>query len=175
MTEEQLLEKLDSSFLKIALGDIKRASHIEVNTTLAVFILGSCLIEALAGFRFGQTRPDQKGSGDRFRKFVKEYLGQYDEKDLWKSLRCGLVHSYAEKGKYIFVNKKPLLHFKKHKNGRLIVNDENFVKDLEAAYQQFKKSILNDGTIFLNAEKRLKSLGLMVIKETATEPGEQTP
>lgn len=164
ITREQLVKELDASFLNVALEDIKRSSDIKTNTNLAAFILGSCFIEALAGFYCGQDDPNTRsGSGDRFRKFVRKYLSQYNANDLWDSLRCGLVHSYAEKGKYNFVNKKRWLHFQSDKNGRIIINDEDFVEDLEMAYKDFKKDIINDPTIFSSAKKRFEGFGIMRI------------
>ena len=167
VTKEKLVEELDLCFLKIALDDIKRASDIDVNTTLAPFILGSCFVEALAGFYCGQEDPDAQGNGERFVKFVTKYLPQYNATNLWKSLRNGLVHSYAEKGKYSFTNKKSRLHFQTDPIGRKIINDENFVNDLETAYENFKKDILDqrDDGIFLKAKKRFDSFGLMKIVE----------
>ena len=94
LTKEQLVEELDSSFLKVALEDMKRAIHPEVNTNLAVFILGVCLIDALAGFYGGKEEATSKGNCDRFKNFVKKYLPQYNSDDLYEA-RNGLLHSYV--------------------------------------------------------------------------------
>jgi len=166
ITKEQLVKELDSSFLKLAVEDMKRA--LDANANLAVFILGACFIEALAGFYFGQEYKDDRKnypkSGERFKGFVKKYLKQYNLNDLWRSLRCGLVHSYVVDGNYAFTNKKKNQHLKPTPNRKLkIVNDENFYDDLNNAYEKFKKDILADPKIFEKAKKRYNSLKIMKI------------
>lgn len=163
ITKEQLVNELDSSFSTVALEDIKRALDPNVNTTLAVFILGVCLIDALAGFRFGKEVKNDKKDGERFKDFVKIYIKQYNANDLWK-VRNGMLHSYAVE-KYAFVNKKSYLH-DQSTNGGKIINDENFYKDLETAYKTFREHILtsSDQTIFKNAKKRYEAIGLMKIR-----------
>jgi hypothetical protein len=163
--KEEIVKKLDEAFVSLALEDINRALHIKTNTTMAVFILGSCFIEALAGFYCGQTDPNLRGkSQDQFVKFVTRYLPKYKPLDLWQSLRNGLVHSYTDKGKYLYVNKKENLHhLQENQGGGLIINDENFVKELEIAYKQFKSDILSDPDIFSKVKQRFNSFGVMHI------------
>lgn len=156
---KNLVEILDKAFISLALEDINRA--LNSNTNTAVFILGSCFIEALAGFYCGQTDPNLQGkSRDQFVQFVTKYLPQYNSQDLWKSLRNGLVHSYTDKGKYLFVNKKRELHCSRHQGRGLIINDENFAEDLANAYNQFRSEILNDPNIFLKAQQRFDAFGI---------------
>ena len=158
---EKLVKILDEAFVSIALEDIKRALHIDTNTTMAVFILGSCFIEALGGFYCGQTNPNLRGkSQDQFVQFVTKYLPQYNPHDLWQSLRNGLVHSYTDKGKYLFVNKKRDLHHSLHQGRGLFINDENFVEELENAYKQFREDILNNNDIFFKAKRRFDAFGV---------------
>lgn len=163
ITKEQLVEELNSSFSAVALEDIRRALDPNVNTNLAVFILGVCLIDALAGFYGGKEKPISKGNKDRFKDFIRKYLGQYNPDDLWE-VRNGMLHSYAVE-KYAFVNKKSHFH-NKPTNGGKFINDENFYKDLETAYKSFRDDILtnSDPTIFINVKKRYKALGLMRIR-----------
>lgn len=171
ITREQLLNILDSSFERIALVDMRRA--LEENTTMVVFILGSCFIEALSGFYFGQiSRDDRENekrgiprSGERFKGFVQRYLSEYNPEDLWNSLRCGLVHSYTDKGAYLFKNKDRALHHLKEFGDRLFINDEDFFASLEQAYMKFKLDILaeNNNELFLKAKRRLDALGLTFI------------
>ena len=68
------MKELDSSFLEVALVDIDRA--LKENTNLAVFILGVCMIDALAGFYCGKEKPTSEGNTDRFKIFVGKYLYQ---------------------------------------------------------------------------------------------------
>ena len=162
--KEELVKNLDKAFASIALEDIKRAVHIDTNTTMAVFILGSCFIESLAGFYCGQTDPNSYGkSKDQFVEFVTKYLPKYNPQDMWQSLRNGLVHSYTDKGKYLYVNKKRDLHHLQHQGRGLFINDENFVEELENAYEQFRYDVLNDPNIFLKTQQRFDAFGVMHI------------
>ena len=161
LTKEQLVKELDSSFLEVALVDIDRA--LKENTNLAVFILGVCMIDALAGFYGGKEKPTNEGNADRFKNFVKKYLTQYDADDLWE-VRNGLLHSYAVE-KYSFVNKKPHLH-DQPTNGGKFINDENFCSDLKSAYESFKNEILassEQDVILINTKKILNALKMMKI------------
>lgn len=163
LTKEQLVKELDSSFVEVALVDIDRA--LKENTNLAVFILGICMIDALAGFYGGKEKTTSKGNRNRFKNFVRKYLSQYNADDLW-AVRNGLLHSYAVE-KYGFVNKKSHLH-DKPTNGGKFINDENFCGDLKSVYESFKKDILassEQDTIFINVKKRLDALKLMKIVE----------
>lgn len=162
--KEQLVKELDSSFLALALEDMKRAIDPKVNTNLAVFILGVCLIDALAGFYGGKEKPTNEGNTGRFKNFVKKYLPQYNPDDLYE-VRNGLLHSYIVE-KYSFVDKKSHLH-NQSANGGKFINDENFYSDLKTAYEHFKKDILSEpdgGKILVNIKKRLP-MGLMKIRE----------
>ena len=157
-TKEQLIQALDSSFIKVALEDMARA--LKENTNLAVFILGVCLIDALAGFRFGKTEKNDKKDGERFKGFVGMYLTQYSANDLW-DVRNGLLHSYTVQ-KYSFVNKKQNLHDKITNGGRFM-NDENFYNDLKTAYEKFKKDVCDTEEVFEKVKIRYNTLGLMSI------------
>lgn len=163
ITKENLVKKLDESLFGLAYGDIERI--LPANPNLAIFILGACFIDAMASFRFGVTKEMIKDgkTGERFKDFIKEYLPQYSADDLWESLRCGLLHSYAEYGKYAFVNKKRYLHFKKDQQKRTIINDENFCEELKDTYEKLKCDILNKEEVYLNAKKRFNSMGIMYI------------
>ncbi|TSC73117.1 MAG: hypothetical protein G01um101438_140 [Parcubacteria group bacterium Gr01-1014_38] len=161
ITKEQLVSELDSSFLKVALVDIQRA--LSENTNLAVFILGVCMIDALAGFYGGKEKLTNDGNADRFKNFARKYLTQYNADDLWE-VRNGLLHSYAVE-KYSFVNKKSHLHGTLTNGGKLI-NDENFYNDLKTAYENFKNDILatpEQNAIITNSKKRYSALKLMRI------------
>lgn len=163
ITKKQLVEKLDASFVKVALEDIKRA--LDANTNLAVFILGTCFIDALAGFCYGKTKPNDSKDGHRFQNFVKKYKQQlhpYKPKTLW-AMRCGLSHSYST-GKFMFVNKKPQYHNKRSTKGRQIINDEDFYDALVLAYSQFKEDILTNKRRFAYARKRYNAPGLELMK-----------
>jgi hypothetical protein len=165
MTKEELVATLDRSLLEMAYGDIIRAS-IQGSAKMAGFILGSCFIDMLAGFYFGITQEDLKKreSGKRYKEFVGKYLTRYDAEVLYKDLRCGLVHDYAEGGSYTFTDNHPELHFKITVQGKIILNLENFLDDLKAAYELYRDDILEVDEIYESALRRLNALGLMGIQ-----------
>ena len=145
-------------------GDIVRAS-IEGNAKLAGFILGACLIDALAGFYAGVTKETCKyGSGERFKQFVGKYMTRYDANNLWVDLRCGLVHSYASGKSYAFTDaNRAGYHFDKRPDGMTILNLEDFLADIKHAFAEYRKDVLSDDALFVKAETRVGSLGIMAL------------
>ncbi len=162
MDKNQLLAIIDSSLLEKEYGDIERAS-IQGDAKLAGFILGACFIDAMAGFYCGINKEEAKyNSGKRFKDFVSRYLTQYDAETLYIDLRCGLVHSYAEGGSYVFTDaNKGGSHFKMTPKGKTILNLEDFLKDLKDAYRKWRDDVIKNDNLFKNAMKRYKSMGLM--------------
>ncbi len=162
LTKEQLVQYLDKCLYDMAYMDIVRAS-IYGNAKLAGFILGACFIDAMASFHAGVDRDTSKrNSGKRFKGFVKKYLKTYDAEELWTDLRCGLVHSYAEGGTYLFTdNNKAGFHMTYNSKGMILLNLEDFCSDLSTAYNAYKTDILSDNDCFLKAKHRYKSMRLM--------------
>ena len=142
---------------------ISNVHQFKVPQNWGGFILGVCFIDAMASFYSGITKKTmKKNSSKRFKAFVQKYMSQYDAERLWQDLRCGLVHSYAEGGTYVFTyDNKEGFHFDQTPRSRIILNLEDFCADLRKAYSSFRKDILTDEEIFLKAKRRLKSLGLM--------------
>lgn len=162
ITKEQLVHILDQSLFEWEYKDIEKAS-VYGEAKLAGFILGCCFIDAMAGFYSGVDEKAAKiNSGKRFCDFVGEYLEKYDKNKLWEDLRCGLVHSYAEGGTYVFTDNNEMgSHFDRTPKGKIILNLEDFCADLKEAYGNFRNDILSKDSLFLNARQRYESMGLM--------------
>lgn len=163
LTAVQLVQLLDKYLFGWAYKDIERAS-VQGSAKLAGFILGACFIDAMASFYSGVDKETAKtGSTKRFTDFVQKFLPQYNAEDLWRDLRCGLVHSYAEGGTYVFTDSnKAGFHFDMTPRGKIILNLEDFLADLRKAYGLFRKDILTDKEVLLNAKRRFTSMGLMM-------------
>ena len=164
LTKEQLVQTLDTYLYGWAYMDIERAS-IKGSAKLAGFILGACFIDAMASFHGGVDRETSKrDSGKRFISFVEKYLTTYVAEKLYYDLRCGLVHSYAEGGTYVFTdNNKAGFHMNSTSKGKTILNLEDFCDDLRRAYAAYRTDILSDNDCFLKAKHRFESMGLMML------------
>ena len=86
--------------------DIEKASA--GGSKMGAFILCSCYIDYLAGFRYGKA-----GTGKEYKKFIEIYLRDYDPDTIYTDMRCGVVHNYTEGGSYVFVHSLPNFHFYK--------------------------------------------------------------
>jgi len=87
---DQILNTIEDSFRKFALRDIQVLLHSKPPVPLAVFILCSCLIDQLSGFRF-----NSDAVKSRFIDFVNKYMSGYNAQSLAEDLRNKLVHNYS--------------------------------------------------------------------------------
>lgn len=104
-TDNEIIAAVRNSLESWALGDIFKAVHsceptftretaLDYNAAAlrGAFILCSCLIDAMACYRYNKeaTRSD-------FKNFVRDYLNNaYNgiDNDLYFSMRCGMLHNY---------------------------------------------------------------------------------
>lgn len=131
------------------------------------FILGSMMIDYLAGFYSGVTLTSMNtNSGDRYKAFVKKYLSSYNPDDLWKQVRSRLVHNYSVGGDYGFTHMEmDGKHFQKvlHQNNKIltVLNLENFLKDIETAAKLYLRDLKQNTNLQFRALQRRRSLGIM--------------
>ena len=90
MTDDQIIDQIVHSFSKYNLRDIQEINNNELDFTIAEFILCSCLIDQLSGFRYNTDKV-----GKRYKQFVKDYLPNYNSDELYDDLRNKLVHNYS--------------------------------------------------------------------------------
>ena len=138
---------------------ITESLEIALNTQspAAGFIVVSTGIDVLAGFRFGRKTKDEK-TGEQFIKFVDIYMDKrYNPKELYKDLRCALVHNFLLGEKYGLLHRTPLAHFKEHE-GKTLLNLEDFVEDFKKAANLYF-SDLEAGKNVSEFETRFDSLG----------------
>ena len=167
ISKQPFISHIRHSLEEMAFKDIIRASSGK--SKMGAFILGSCFIEYLAGFRYGK-----ETTRDDYKNFVKEYLDKYDAEKLYADLRCKLVHNYSEGGSYDFIDARPHLHNAKLQNGKILLNLENFIADLKSALDKYFTQLESDDTLFELAVQRYKKVGLMGINKLQIKKEEKT-
>jgi hypothetical protein len=158
MTGEEyyIIQEIKETLLG-ALTDIKKA--FQGGSVIGSFMLGSCFIDAMAGFKYGQ---DGRLKLEKvYREFVGEYLKDYDKVALYYDLRCQLLHNYSEGGSYEFIHNHPHVHLQNHDEKRKFINLENFIQDLEEALLKLFKDLDESEMTKSNAMKRYRKYGLL--------------
>ena len=157
--EDAIISQIEHSLREYDLRDIKLIS--KQNTVIASFILCSCFIEHLCTFRYGMIKDvGRKEFGD----FVKEYLIKYDAEKLRTDLRNRLVHNYSLGESYVLVMGYPNLHLQDYGQNQKFLNLENFINDLEDAFEKYinelKANKTNLRDIAVAAYRKVKIIGL---------------
>ena len=153
---QAIIDHIKNALYDGAFVDIKEASSGKSKT--GAFILASCFIDYMAGFVCGrETKPKD------YIDFVSHYLSSfYNPSKLYKDLRCKLVHNYSEGGFYWLKDDKPELHGQTE-SGRTIINLENFINDLEDAFNKLMGEIRSDPSKKQKAIDRYNSIGLLCV------------
>jgi len=157
MTDDEKINIIIDSLKSHALADIKRAS--DGKSKLGAFILCSCLIDAMAGFLKGSDT-----NCNDYKRFVRQYLPDFNSDALYHDLRCKLVHSYSEGGSYLFTDANPLVHLRPS-DTKLCINLENFIADIEGALEQLSTKLRNPMEVNLRrkAISRFDSNGIIQV------------
>ncbi len=150
----KIIENVRSSLIKWDLDDIKKAS--KANANLGAFILGSCYIDHLSCLYSGSDSTD-----DNYIKFVNDYLANYNGRDMYKDIRCRLVHNYSVGNKYAFTHNNSQLHLKEN-DGKICINLGDFIEDLEAAANKFFADADQNDDIKVNIAKRHLNIGILM-------------
>lgn len=135
------------------------------------FIIACCFIDFVAGFYGGKKSAQERGDGERFKKFVTDFLlpinSEYLPKRLYEDLRCGLVHSRAPGKTLVFASeRKDGKHltwvFLTGVTGkRLLFMRDDFLRDVKQAKEKYISQLLADDHLQENALKRLHGQGLL--------------
>lgn len=145
LIESQTIDSIIHSFRNYNLRDIKEINSNVLDFTIAEFILCSCFIDQLSGFRY-----NKNGVKSRYVKFVKEYLRLYNAEELYEDLRNKLVHNYSVGKYYQLTRKTPHLHLQRI-NGVNVLNLESFIKDIDKAFELYVTELHSDNSIRNNA------------------------
>lgn len=145
MTDEYIINQIITSFSKYNIRDIEEINKYELDFTIAEFILCSCLIDQMSGFRYNTKRV-----GKRYRQFVKDYLPRYNSDELYEDLRNKLVHNYSVGNFYSLTRKASHIHLQKVNNVTYL-NLEDFISDLKKAITKYFGELQHDDDIRKNA------------------------
>jgi len=147
--KEILLSKIKKGLIDMAWADIEKASA--GGSKMGAFILCSCYIDYLAGFRFGKP-----GTGTEYKKFIEIYLQNYNPETIYTDMRCGIVHNYTEGGSYVFVHSLPNFHFYNPGGiGKTTLNLENFMADIKQAAETYLGELSESDELIQLAAKRM--------------------
>ena len=155
MEDKDIINYVKRQIEDWVVGDIHRA--IEGGSKVGAFILTACAIDYLASFWSGTASNARK-----YKAFVADFFDEhYEPEDLYRSLRCGLVHNYTIKGSaYLLVDAKPELHFQKA-DGVTILNLEDFAEDFRKAKDAYFERLDMDPTLQHNLARRYKRVGIL--------------
>ena len=133
----------------------------------SAYILASCLIDYLAGYRYCTERESTRND---YIMFVNKYLNRYNGKNLYELLRCRLIHNYSEGGNYLLVHNQSQLHLDKcndkskpYYNKKTYINLENFILEIKESMDKFFCEIDNNEQLQEEVKRR-------VIKFSILEP-----
>lgn len=116
--------------------------------------------------------------GGYYIKFLKKYLlplnKKYNINELYKSLRCGLIHNYSDKiFKYDFIdNQEPkfgdrssehLKKFKRNGKNKVRFNVDVFYKDFVTVYEKFWNDVSNNKNLQINVHDIKSYVGFMTL------------
>lgn len=150
MTDDQIIDQIAHSFIRFNLRDIQEINNNQLDFTIAEFILCSCLIDQISGFRYNTDEV-----GKRYKQFVKDYLPNYNSDALYDDLRNKLVHNYSVGIHYRLTRKASHLHLQ-NVNGDIYLNLEDFIADIRAALDRYFSQLRNDKDIRKNALSRFR-------------------
>lgn len=139
LLDDDILNKIENSLRNLALRDIKEIGKL--NTPIASFILCTCFIDQLSGFRY-----NSKKMRYRFEKFVDHYLEMYYPKKLCSDLRNKLVHNFSLGESYVITQEMDYAHNRQNKKGTgtVLLNLSNFIQDLEDAFNVYMLQLRTD-------------------------------
>lgn len=155
MSDQEIIDQVKFVLSNWDLGDIKFASSSKAK--VGAFILASCFIDHLACFYF-----NKEGTPKTYKDFVQIFLPQYNADDLYHSLRCKLVHNYTEGGKYSFIHEKPEFHLKTDRQGRTVINLEDFIDEIISVKVKFFSLLDSENSeCRKNTIARFKKVGIL--------------
>lgn len=139
LTDDQIIPTVEDVFDRWVLGGIQAVG--KSGGPALAFVLIACAIDYLTGFWKG--RPSNEKDYIEFLEAHPEFAAKYVPKDIYGSLRCGLVHNFTiHGGAYALTSSTPQNHLRKAQSGHIFLNLEDFFADFvklkEAVFSKAK-------------------------------------
>ena len=134
--EDKQIEEIIQA-LKYAVGDIEH----NLSRPLSCFILCVCCIDAMGAVRYFKG-----GSGDRFEKFIDNYMNEYSGQNIYKVCRSKMVHNYSSNRKYGVTHDEAFTARFDTIGGKLIIQTTLFAQRIKSAFEELQTELLEGKT-----------------------------
>ena len=149
------IDEFEAYFDDQIVGDIQMAITNEMGAV--AYILISCAIDCLASYWRGQD-----STGATYRGFVDEFFaGLYDGNDLYRDLRCRLVHNYTVGERIIVCWDEPDIHRSCTDSGEFILNLDQFFEEFQQAKRAYFAQVRSDPRLQEKAVGRWRKVGIL--------------
>jgi hypothetical protein len=147
---ERLRRYFEDGFRDLFLTEVRNANDRDLR--MGTFLLAAAFIDALALTHAGHTKDMNKS----WSAFVKRYFKQPDYATLttlYGGYRSRALHNFSS-AKIAFIHNNPRVHLQTF-SGRVHLNRENFVADVEAAFYAFYADVQRQPSLAASALKHL--------------------
>jgi len=129
---------------------------IEVGLQTAPYILISCAIDFLVTFWAGAD-----SARTRYRDFVNTFFDGYDGEDLYRELRCRMVHNHTVGERAIICWDEPDIHRCTINDGAVVLNLEQFFEDFIQAENRYFSALRVSSELLNNHIRRFNEMGVL--------------
>lgn len=157
---------IEEGFRGLQLADIKHANDSDVR--MGTFALCAAFIDALA-LTYGH-ESGASGGPAKWDQFVDRFFGAETRAallDRYEGFRCVLLHNFSASG-LAFTHEHPELHLQVT-NGLTVLNREDFVAEVEAAFERFCAEVNANGELRARALNWLnlhRPIGVWLLDDT---------
>jgi hypothetical protein len=159
---EELRRHFEDSFRDLQLADIKKSVAGDVR--MGTFSQCAAFLDALAlSFR----APKNRDGAACWRQFVREYFPQPKYgcvADLYDGYRNKTLHNFSSEN-IAFVHDKSEAHLQRDNHGRLTLNREDFVADVESAFEKFWLDVQRDADLAMRVARHLSIRAPIQVQE----------
>jgi hypothetical protein len=148
------VDEFETYFDERIVGEIR--TTLEVGLQTAPYILISCAIDFLVTFWAGAD-----STRTRYRHFVNTYFAGYDGEDLYRELRCRMVHNHTVGERAIICWDEPDIHKCTTGDGTVVLNLEQFFDDFIQAKDKYFAALRSSPELLKNHIRRFSEMGVL--------------